>query len=200
PRVTGPPADGGRPENALTGTLYQVNDGATSAITVPATYATLPFWRNTRIATLAPGDTATLPFGTLGYEWDGAPANAVQPAGLTRLSSTTLNVSTYLLDYGSTYGNGTATHSLTQYRAASGALVFGAGTVQWSWGLDSTHDLGPAPTDLAMQQATVNLLADMAVQPGTLQASLVPAAQTCPCTIWNNAVTPAVASQSDFQP
>jgi hypothetical protein len=30
--------------------------------------------------------------------------------------------------------NGTATHHLTLYRAASGALVFGAGTVQWSWG------------------------------------------------------------------
>ena len=43
-------------------------------------------------------------------------------------------------DYGSTYGNGTATHHLTLYRAASGALVFGAGTVQWSWGLDATHD------------------------------------------------------------
>src|SRR5438105_9214106 len=33
-----PPADGGRPENALTGTLFQVNGGATSAITVPDTF------------------------------------------------------------------------------------------------------------------------------------------------------------------
>ena len=43
-------------------------------------------------------------------------------------------------DYGSNYGPGTATHSLTLYRAPSGALVFGAGTVQWSWGLDGEHD------------------------------------------------------------
>ena len=49
-----------------------------------------------------------------------------------------------LQDYGSTYGAGTATHSLTLYRHASGALVFGAGTVQWSWGLDSNHDRGSA--------------------------------------------------------
>ena len=33
----------------------------------------------------------------------------------------------------------TATHHLTLYRAPSGALVFGAGTVQWSWGLDNTN-------------------------------------------------------------
>ena len=31
------------------------------------------------------------------------------------------------------------THSLSLYRAPSGALVFGAGTVQWSWGLDVTN-------------------------------------------------------------
>ena len=58
------------------------------------------------------------------------------------------------------------------YRAASGALVFGAGTVQWSWGLDGIHD-GPQTTpDPAMRQATVNLFADMGVQPDTLQPGL----------------------------
>ena len=31
-----PPADGGRPENALAGTIFMVNDGATTAIKVPA--------------------------------------------------------------------------------------------------------------------------------------------------------------------
>ena len=62
------------------------------------------------------------------------------------------------------------------YRAASGALVFGAGTVQWSWGLDGNHDRGASrrPTR-DMQQATVNLLADMACQPDTLQSGLVAA-------------------------
>jgi hypothetical protein len=66
-----------------------------------------------------------------------------------------------LLDYGGTYGAGTATHHLTLYRAPSGALVFNAGTVNWSWGLNSNHDnpfgfQNPAP-DSNMQQATVKI-------------------------------------------
>ena len=67
-----------------------------------------------------------------------------------------------LADYGSNYGRGTAEHHLTLTRHASGALVFGAGTVQWSLGLDNEHDGDrPAPS-VSMQQATVNLLAEHA--------------------------------------
>src|SRR6185295_5746403 len=54
----------------------------------------------------------------------------------------------------------------------SGAQVFGAGTVQWSWGLDSHHERGSEDPSLDMQQATVNLFADMGVQPLTIQAGL----------------------------
>ena len=44
--------------------------------------------------------------------------------------------------------------------------MFGAGTVQWSWGLDANHDRGDIDAGgLRMQQATVNLFADMGVQP-----------------------------------
>ena len=89
------------------------------------------------------------------------------------LSSTTRSGVQVLQDYGATYGPGTATHHLTLYRAPSGALVFGAGTVQWSWGLDGNHDRGSSTPDPRMQQATVNLLADMGAQPGTLQGGLV---------------------------
>ena len=35
---------------------------------------------------------------------------------------------------------GTATHQMTLHRAPSGALVFGAGTVQFAWSVDSNHD------------------------------------------------------------
>jgi len=171
-----PPADGGRPENALTGTLFMVNGPRSDAIQVSDADGKLRFWRNTSLATLAAGQVATLPSGTLGYEWDEDRDNGFRPTGLFRLSSTTVSLSgQYLLDYGGTYGAGTATHSLTLYRAASGALVFGAGTVQWSWGLDANHDRGPSTPDVRMQQATVNLLADMGVQPGSLQPGLVPA-------------------------
>jgi len=178
-----PPADGGRPENALTGTVFWVNSVRRDAITVPQADGRMRFWRNTSIASLAPGQVATLPTGVLGYEWDVDADNGFRPAGLVPLSTTTLTVSTYLLDYGHTFGTGTATHHLTLYRAPSGALVFGAGTVQWSWGLDNTHSIdNVTPIDPNMRQATVNLLADMVVQPATLQAGLVPATSSTDIT------------------
>jgi hypothetical protein len=171
-----PPADGGRPENGLTGTIYGAAGGINASITVPEADGKMRFWRNTDIATLPPGTSATLPVGTLGFEIDEPRDNGLQPAGVFKLSTTPYEASRdYLLDYGSRYGAGTVNHSLTLYRAASGALVFGAGTVQWSWGLDNNHDGGGSPPDVRMQQATVNLFADMGVQPGSLQPGLTPA-------------------------
>ena len=64
---------------------------------------------------------------------------------------------------------------ITLYRAPSGALVFGAGTVQWVWGLDENHNDTASTADPSIQQATVNLLADMYAQPATLQPGLVSA-------------------------
>ena len=101
-----------------------------------------------------------------------------RPAGLIRLSSATIDVGgQYLLDYGSSYGSGTPTHHLTLYRHASGALVFGAGTVEWSFSLDANHDANyvTVPVNVNIQQATANLLADMTVQPATPQSYLFPA-------------------------
>ncbi|MEU7740413.1 DUF4082 domain-containing protein [Nonomuraea sp. NPDC049158] len=171
-----PPADGGRPENALTGTLFMVNGLANDSIQVPAEFADMRLWRNTSIANLSPGQTATFPAGTLGYEWDEAPDNAVAPPGLVKFSRTTVPTNDrYLLDYGSQYGAGVPTHRLVLYRHSSGALVFGAGTTQWAWGLDAVHERPGAPTDIRMQQATVNLFADMGAQPASLQPGLVPA-------------------------
>jgi Domain of unknown function (DUF4082)/Cadherin-like domain/Bacterial Ig domain len=169
----------GIPSNALTGTVFQV-DGApdrTDIITIPYGDTLLRFWRNTAVAQTTPGNSASLVQNLLGYEWDSSPNNGFRPAGLVDLSSTTLQVGTYLLDYGNNVGNGTATHNLVEFRnPQSGALVFGAGTVFWSWGLASDHDQvagSTTPTDPKVQQATVNMLADMGVQPATLQASLV---------------------------
>src|ERR1700747_3743683 len=62
------------------------------------------------------------------------------------------------------------------YRAPSGAIVFGAGTVDWAFGLNSNHDdpFGAPPSpDPNMQQATVNLFADTGVQPGSLQSGIL---------------------------
>jgi hypothetical protein len=180
-----PPADGGRPENGLTGTIFMVNRGS-AAISVPSTYAKMRLWRNTAVANLTTGSVTLAP-QTLGYEWDqdldnptvanGGPS--ARPAGLIDLSSTTITTADLLTDYGSTTtgGTSTATHHLTMYKAPSGALVFGAGTVQWTWGLDVDHDVSPdaggATPDTNMRQATLNVLADMGAQPTTLQPGLV---------------------------
>lgn len=173
-----PPADGGRPENAVLGPLFMVNAGATTSIKVPAADGKMRLWRNTDIATQAPGGTVTLPSGTLGYEWDTDEDNGSRHAGLVRMSTTIVNGAPVLTDWGSTFGSGTANHALSLYRASSGALVFGAGTVQWSWGLDSNHDRGSTAADSRMQQATVNLFADMGIQPATPQTNPILAAAT----------------------
>jgi N,N-dimethylformamidase beta subunit-like, C-terminal/Domain of unknown function (DUF4082)/Bacterial Ig-like domain (group 2)/Bacterial Ig domain len=187
-KTKSPPADGGRPENALTGTIFMVNGPGTDnpgslSIKVPAADGKMRFWRNTTVANLGAGTTATLPAATLGYEWDEDLDNGARPAGTFDLSTASVNLtSDLLLDQGGTYGAGTAVHHMTMYRAASGALVFGAGTVQWSWGLDSTHDNpfsfgSPAPS-ADMRQAMVNLFADMGAQPVTLQSGLLAASQS----------------------
>ncbi|HWB99185.1 MAG TPA: N,N-dimethylformamidase beta subunit family domain-containing protein [Bryobacteraceae bacterium] len=182
-----PPGDGGRPENALTGTIFTVNgpgpDNLNLSIQVPAEDGKMRFWRNTSIATQNPGEVAILPPGTLGYEWDEDLDNGARPVGLIRMSTATYDMTIdRLLDYGGIYGAGPATHHLTLYRAPSGALVFGAGTVQWAWGLDDFHDGDITPTDVRMQQATVNLFADMGVQPGSIQEGLAPATKSTDAT------------------
>ena len=184
-----PPADGGRPENALSGTSFLVNEVRRDSITVPQADGRMRFWRNTSIASLAPGQVATLPAGVLGYEWDADVDNGFRPAGLVPLSTTTLSVPACLIGYNS-IGACTATHRLTLYLAASGALVFGAGTVQWSWGLDNNHAIDNiTPTDLNMQQATVNILADMGVQPAALQRGLFPATPSTDTTPPQSTIT-----------
>lgn len=162
--------DGCNPENALTA---QISWGdATGSISVPDDFSGHRFWRNTSITSLANGQTATLPNGTLGYEFDFEQYFDFYPPGRVTLSNTIL---------------AGKNHKLALYRHSSGALVFGAGTVQWSWGLDANHDRGNEPESIDMQQATVNLFADMGVLPATLMPGLVSAAPssdvTAPVTV-----------------
>ena len=103
------------------------------------------------------------------------------------MSSTTNTAAQPFTDYGSNTTTQSTTHHLTLYRAPSGALVFGAGTVQWSWGLDSANPSGN--TDTAMQQATVNLFADMGAQPATLISGLTPATASADTTPPTSTIT-----------
>ena len=164
----------GTPENSLSGTIFTVDDiGTLDNITIPASMSQLRFWskhqhcqRQRRNA----DPSARLRVGQRSRQR--------LPAGRT---------DRYVVDdekrqhaaagQRGDNGSGTATHSLTLYRdTTSGALVFGAGTVMWSWGLSNQY--APyngltAPVSPAVQQSMVNLFADMGVQPETLQASLV---------------------------
>ncbi|HEY8333371.1 MAG TPA: DUF4082 domain-containing protein [Tardiphaga sp.] len=187
----------GSPENALTGTIFTVDSYRLDTIQIPYDLSQFRFWNNTAVGDIQPGQTYSLTPNLLGYEWDSDLDNGFRPAGLIALSSTTVDVNTLLLDNGNTTGPGTATHSLTLYRdPTSGALVFGAGTVYWSWGLDSHHDNETTPADPNVQQAMVNLFADMGIQPQTLMASLAIASQTTDHLAPTSTITSPLASGS----
>jgi hypothetical protein len=172
PRFAGQENGAGLPENGLTGTMYMANDDDLP-VTVTAAEGKLRLWRETDLTNLAAGTAQELAPHTVGYESDEDLDNGFRPAGLIRLSTTIGDTPQYLEDFGNTVAPGTTEHHLTLYRAASGALVFGAGTIQWAWGLDQTHDGDGAPADPRMRQATMNLLADMGAQPATPAAGLV---------------------------
>jgi methionine-rich copper-binding protein CopC len=195
-----PPYDGGRPENALSGTIY-MNDRTTNDIgiglTVPGTFAPLRFWRNTSVASLGPTQSVTLGTNIVGYEVDEDLDNGFRPAGAFPMSSTSFTSSSHVVSpWGSDVGPGSSTHSLTLYRAPSGALVFGSGTVQWSWGLDGTHIDASSTPVTAIQQATVNLFADMGVQPASLQSGLVAATKSTDLTTPTSSISSPTANLS----
>jgi hypothetical protein len=147
------------------------------------------FWRNTPVATQSQGQVATLAPNTLGYEFDEDLDNGARPDGIVRMSTTTQTVQNRLVDpdIGNHYSGGVATHHLTLHRAGN-ALVFGAGTVQWAWGLEGSPD-GTAGVDVRMQQATINVLADMGVQPSTLITGLVAASASSDSTPPSSIIT-----------
>jgi hypothetical protein len=187
--------------------MYAGDDDAVSyPLHVPAgagagdEFGAHPIWRNTPVAA---GKGATLGANLVGWEWDAMPRGgaysafvAAQPDGVQRVAETDLlplrgphSEMQFLTDSGRTYsmtpspGQGSAVQAVT-YRAASGALVFAAGTIQWSWALGphfaTRRELNggvlvsyqAAPRDCApgapiIQQATYNLLADCGVHPAT---------------------------------
>ncbi len=146
-----------KPENELTGQISW--DGSTGTMQVSSDYKNLRFWRNSPVASLATGQVLNLTQNSLGYEWNPYQAEFANayPKGRILLSMTQFNGKV---------------HHLSLYKHSSGAWVFGAGTVQWAWGLDNNHDRGNEAVSVAMQQATVNLFADMGVQPASLDGGL----------------------------
>lgn len=84
--------------------------------------------------------------GIVGYEYDKVFSNGATPAGLTILSQSPV--------VGQTAGSSHANSSI--YTAPSGARVFAAGTIEWSWGLDNYPNRSLAHPGI--QRTTANIL------------------------------------------
>lgn len=195
PRFAAAAAGGTSPENALTGTMYMVNNVA-APVSVTSEEGKLRLWRNAGLSSIPSGESEALGDQTVGYESDEDIDNGFRPKGLIRLSTTVAGTQQYLRDYGNVVSAGTTEHHITLYKAASGALVFSAGSVQWGWGLDSTHDVSRPAADSRMQQAQVNLLADMGAQPGTLMSGLSAASKSTDSTAPVTTITSPTEGQA----
>jgi len=171
PRFAPQEQGGGLPENGLTGTAYVVNSGDLP-VTVNSEEGKMRLWRDTSLDSQTAGSKTELAPHTVGYESNEDLPNGFRPPGLIHLSTTTGDIPEYLQDFGNQVAPGSTTHHTTLYKASSGASVFSAGSVQWTWGLDQWHDGDGAPEDPRMQQAQVNLLADMDALPATLMSGL----------------------------
>jgi hypothetical protein len=193
-----------RPENALFGVMYIGDDDNVSyPLQVPGgggnggEFGAHPAWRHT---TIASGSGASIGTNLVGWEWDAIPKGGYysryvgrQPANVKRLAQTVPPTGVpgsdlaYLLDAGRDYGSspggqGAEIHAVT-YRASSGAQVFAAGTIQWSFGLGphfeafggTTYEAQNPPVDSytalngVIQQATHNILYDGGVVPATAE-------------------------------
>ena len=165
------PSGPNRPENELIGQQYVgENLGADFPMRVSAAEGKNRFWRYTPLANLAAGSVSQFGTALLGWEWDARVDNGREPAGVQTLASTPVN-GQLIQDNGRFQSPGSTTVNSTLYRAASGAFVFSTGTNNWWRGLAlNVHGAGePNPR---IQQATMNVLADMGVRPSTPAAGL----------------------------
>ncbi|HEY5695228.1 MAG TPA: DUF4082 domain-containing protein [Candidatus Saccharimonadales bacterium] len=121
---------------------------------------------------ISPG--TSLQAGSIGNEWDYVKKEEPStPANMVLLTRQPLQITAQQSDYyGASYTrNGTLFHSMTLYKATSGALVFNSGSWHFTQGLGRYRDgaLNVNTTiDTAMQQALINLLRDFGHTPTTL--------------------------------
>ena len=170
-------ADNIRPENALTGGSFLVNSG-TSEIKVPAAFGKLRMWRNTDAAGLASGEPDARVLRRSATSGTSTPTTASARGQHPALGDHATNLEVFT-DYGSTTQVGRDGHAphddvqgperRTRVQHQHRAVVVGSGRLQ--------TENGNAP-DRNMQQATVNVLADLDARPGTLAPNLMPASKT----------------------
>ncbi len=152
----------GLPEDALIGVMYSRWSGPVDADMVIEDASHWVFAGSG----LQNGDRLT---GLLGYEVDRMFGNA--PRGTARITRSYDNANPAFFS------------DMTVYTAASGAIVFATGTMQWSWGLDDYNGYGRV--NAAAQQITRNVLArfvgaglDPSVTPSSQDFESVPVGST----------------------
>ncbi len=152
----------GNPEEALLGVMTVATSQSESNIIAQNTSHWI--YRNSG---LRDGD---LIVGILGYEAEGiCKTEAVQ--GRVVLSHTPITIDRNLVSLeGPCSDNGVLDdrghHNMVFFTASSGAAVFSAGTIKWSWGLDDFNYSGRAPVASAPPQSiTSNVLTRLAVPP-----------------------------------
>ncbi|MEV1321949.1 N,N-dimethylformamidase beta subunit family domain-containing protein [Micromonospora arborensis] len=196
---------GDQPENTLTGTIFVVNGPDLRSLVVPADggYSATPLWRHTAVAALTSGQTWASPSQILGFEWDtygpagtsgtGSAYMADPHADSVYCSDVTYSIASGVLltGPGDEYdAAGTATHRLVVHPGGDGALAFGTGTINWALGVDSANvyqNVGNDNTSTVIQQATVNVLADMGATAATLMSGLT---APSPVDWWDDAPPP----------
>ena len=161
----------------LTGTMWTVNC-RTYAITVPSEMGAHRFWRNTASARCRRARPASLSSNSLGYEWDEDLNNGVASGGphasvvddRRRAGEIRADGLRRRAGHGDTLAHALPPRTRRTVRRLRNRWSSAPAPVQWSWGLDGAHDRGGSTPDARMQQATINLFADMGVQPGSIQA------------------------------
>lgn len=193
---------GAAPENAVSGTMFTHMPWHATSITVPWTMARLRQWAHTKVAKLGPGMRAVLHHAAIGRFASEDVVNEARPVGIVKLSDTeldwTLRVARTDRFDGSPFRETSGVrHHLTLFDSRTGhgekALTFTAGSEQFGWALDDTHDvasdsihffagssprrvhletavLGPEP---ALQQLVLNVLGMMSVAPASVPPPLV---------------------------
>ncbi len=127
------------PENAIIGVMYEQQVDKDYAYVVQD--ASNWIYANTGFV-----NGSSIP-GIVGYEYDKVYNNGSSPSGLTVLSNSPV--------HGCCGGFSSFANS-TLYTAPSGARVFAAGTIQWSWGLANIQ--GNTYMNAGIQQTTANIL------------------------------------------
>lgn len=161
---------GRRPENTITGTDFRMNgvNDYPAVLLQSADYASHPVWRN---SPLTSGNVTIQ--GVIGFEADAMlPTQPLTSQAV--LAAHTFNINgKYADDNGQEYaGNGDLNWGIVSQRYASGAVVVGFGTCQWSWGLDIIHDRGGNYVQPAAQQFMINLLGDLGAPANALMSGM----------------------------